>query len=234
MTDRHIVPFGGMRPTPGRTHPLVEYLLTLAGKERAKVCYIGTANGDDPAYAMSFFNRFPAARTERAHLALFHRTVVDIETMLCAQDIVMVGGGNTASMLAVWRAHGVDVALRAAWEAGVIMTGGSAGSLCWYEGGTTDSFNLLELAPLNDGLGFLPGTHCPHYDGEVQRRPLYHRLIADGFGAGIAIDDDAAVHYIGTDIAEVVSAREGATAYRVERGPGGGALETALTARLLS
>src|SRR2546430_1179838 len=93
--------------------------------------------------------------------------------------------------------------------------GGSAGSLCWYECGTTDSFDLYELKPLHDGLGFLPGSHCPHYDGEPQRRPLYQSLIASGFPPGIAIDDDAAVRYEGTEIAEVVSARAGATAYRV-------------------
>ena len=136
-------------------------------------------------------------------------------------------------MLAVWRAHGVDAALRAAWESGVVLTGGSAGSLAWFECGTSDSFNLDQLEPLHDGLGFLPGSHCPHYDGEEQRRPLYHRLVGDGFPAGIAIDDDAAVHYVGTEIMEVVSAREGATAYRVERAADGEVIETALSARAL-
>ena len=113
-------------------------------------------------------------------------------------------------MLAVLRAHGVDVALRSACEAGVVLTGGSAGSLAWFECGTTDSFHLDVLEPLHDGLGFLAGSHCPHYDGEVQRRPLYHKLIGDGFPAGIAVDEDAAVHYVGTEISEVVSARPGA------------------------
>ena len=114
-----------------------------------------------------------------------------------------------------------------------MLTGGSAGSLCWFEGGTTDSFNLARLAPLHDGLGFLPGSHCPHYDGEEQRRPLYHRLIGDGFPAGYAIDDDAAIHFVGEDIREVVTARQGATAYRVER-VDGRVVETKLEARLLT
>ena len=157
----------------------------------------------------------------------------DITEFLCDQDLILVGGGNTLSMLAVWRAHGVDVALRAAWEAGVILTGGSAGSLAWFECGTTDSFHLDVLEPLHDGLGFLAGSHCPHYDGEVQRRPLYHKLIEDGFPAGIAIDEDVAVHYVGTEISEVVSARTGATAYRVEQNSAGQVDETALSARLL-
>ena len=118
------------------------------------------------------YSRFPASRCERSRLALFSRTVEDIPAYLLQQDIVVVAGGNTANMLAVWRVHGVDCALRTAWERGVILTGGSAGSLCWFECGTTDSFNLLRLAPLQDGLGFLSGSHCPHYDGEEQRRPL--------------------------------------------------------------
>jgi dipeptidase E len=159
--------------------------------------------------------------------------VKDIRSLLLAQDIIYVGGGNTVNLLAIWRAHGVDQAMRAAWENGVILTGGSAGSLCWYECGTTDSFDLFELHPLKDGLGFLPGSHCPHYDGEPQRRPLYQSLIASGFAPGIAIDDDAAVRYEGTEIAEVVSARPGATAYRVEKA-GDGVNETPLDARALA
>ncbi len=230
--QRHIVPFGGLRPTPGRTHPLVEYLLDLTGKPRARVCCIPTATGDSRDTVAMFYERMPAARSERTHLNLFNRTVTDLEAFLLEQDLIWVGGGNTANMLAVWRVHGVDRALRAAWEAGVVLTGGSAGSLCWFECGTTDSFNLRELAPLHDGLGFLPGSHCPHYDGEAQRRPLYQRLIWEGFPAGYAIDDDAALHFQGTDLAEVVTARQGATAYRVERSHDG-VVETPLQARLL-
>ncbi|HVL32343.1 MAG TPA: peptidase E [Actinomycetota bacterium] len=232
MTDRHIIPFGGMRTRPGASHALVEYVLDVANKPRAKVCFIHTATGDASHILVNAYNRFPAARTERAHLALFDRTVADIRSLLLAQDVIWVGGGNTANMLAVWRVHGVDAVLREAWESGIVLAGGSAGSLCWFECGTTDSFDLSRLAPLHDGLGFLPGSHCPHYDGEPQRRPLYHSLIADGFPPGYAIDDDAAIHFVGTEIAEVVSAREGATAYRVEKGPGG-AIEIPLTARSL-
>jgi dipeptidase E len=181
---------------------------------------------------VNMYARFPSSRTERSHLALFNRTVDDIDRYLLDQDLIVVGGGNTANMLAVWRVHGVDRALRAAWERGVILTGGSAGSLCWFDCGTTDSFSLYRLAPLQDGLGFLPGSHCPHYDGEEQRRPLYHQLIGAGFPPGYAIDDDAAISFSGTTVAEVVSAREGATAYRVERRDGV-VVESPLAARLL-
>jgi len=232
VIGRHIVPFGGLRPVPGRTHPLIDYLLQLAGKPRVRVAFIPTATGDAPETLVNMYGRFPPDRTERSHLALFHRTIEDITTYLLQQDLIVVGGGNTANMLAIWRVHGVDRALRAAWERGIILTGGSAGSLCWFEGGTTDSFDLNRLAPLHDGLGFLPGSHCPHYDGEAQRRPLYHRLIGEGFPAGYAIDDDAAVHFVDGQPLEVVSARAGATAYRVER-VDGVVRETPLTPRLL-
>lgn len=233
VTATHIVPFGGLSPTPGRTHPLVNYLLELTGKPRARVAFVPTAMGDATEVLVGMYARFPPARSERSHLALFNRTIEDVERYFLDQDIIFVGGGNTANMLAVWRVHGVDRALRTAWEKGVILTGGSAGSLCWFECGTTDSFNLHKLAPLHDGLGFLPGSHCPHYDGETQRRPLYQQLIRGGFPAGHAIDDDAAVHFVGRDVADVVAARTGATAYRVER-VDGDVVETPLTPRLLA
>jgi peptidase E len=232
MPDRHIVAFGGLRPTPGRVHPIVDYVLELTGKPRPRVAILPTATGDAAESLQSLYARLPPDRVERSHLALFNRSVVDIRGYLLSQDVIWVGGGNTANMLAIWRVHGVDVALREAWEAGVVLAGGSAGSLCWFEGGTTDSFNLYELAPIRDGLGFLAGTHCPHYDGEAQRRPLYHRLIAEGLPGGIAVDEDAAAHFIGTELAEVVSSRVPATAYRVER-QNDQAVETRLEARAL-
>ena len=232
MPDKHIVALGGMRVRPGRTPPLVDYILGLTGNPRPKVCCIPTATGDSPVALTAFYDRMPPARSERAHLALFDRTVRDIRAFLLSQDVIWVGGGNTANMLAVWRVHGVDKVLREAWEAGVILCGGSAGSLCWFECGTTDSFDLNELRALHDGLGFLPGSHCPHYDGEEQRRPLYHKLIAEGFPAGYAVDDDAAILFVGTQLSEVVSSRPGATAYRLER-KDGRAVETPLKARML-
>lgn len=232
MPDRHIVPFGGLTPVAGRVHPIVDYVLSLAGKPRARVAIVPTAGGDTPDALLTAYNRFPPDRTELSHLALFHRTIDDITSYFLRQDVIFVNGGNTANMLAIWRVHGVDRALRAAWDAGVVLTGGSAGSLCWFEGGTTDSFNLNRLAPLRDGLGFLPGSHCPHYDGEAQRRPLYHQLVRDGFPSGYAIDDDAAIHFVGQEIAEVVSARARAAAYRVER-RGDEVVETRLEPRML-
>ena len=229
VRTRHIVALGGLRPRPGTTPPIVDYVLGLTGKPRPKVCFLPTARGDQAEGIVQFYARLAGAPAECSHLALFDRTVRDLRGFLLSQDVIWVGGGNTANMLAVWRVHGVDQALREAWESGIVLCGGSAGSLCWFECGTTDSFDLAQLAPLRDGLGFLPGSHCPHY-GADQRRPHYQRLVADGFPPGYAIDDDAAIRFVDTEVAEVVSARDGATAYRVELRDGR-LVETPLEAR---
>ncbi len=233
MNNRHIVAFGGLSQSIGTTHPIISYILSLVPKKHPKVCFIPTAVGDSPTGIVSFYDRIPAHKAERSHLSLFGRTIEDIRGYLLNQDVILVSGGNTANMLAIWRIHGVDEVLREAWEAGIILCGGSAGSLCWFECGTTDSFNLNKLAPLNDGLGFLPGSHCPHYDGEAQRRPLYQRLISEGFPAGYAIDNDAAIHFGGGEITDIVSSRKEATAYYVEK-VGDSVIETKLEAKLLS
>ena len=215
---------------------LDDHVLDLAraarGRARPRVCFLATASGDSPVYIANFYTAF-ARRAEAIHLPLFVRAVDDIESFLLDQDVVYVGGGNTENMLAIWRVHGVDVALRHAWEAGVVMTGRSAGSLCWFDTGTTDSFGV-GLAALSGGLGFVPGSHSPHYDSEATRRPRYHQLVADGdLPAGYAADDGAALVFDGPDLVEVVSSRPGARAYRVERGRDGAAIETVVETRYL-
>jgi dipeptidase E len=235
--ERIVVAMGGGGFSMEPENPLLDdYVLDLAranrSRDRPRVCFLATASGDSPPYIASFYTAF-ARRSEANHLPLFMRTLDDIEGFLLEQDVVYVGGGNTENMLAVWRVHGVDRALRAAWESGVVMTGLSAGSLCWFETGTTDSFGP-GLAALSGGLGFLPGSHAPHYDDEENRRPVYHRLIAEGsIPAGYAADDGAALVFGGTELAEVVSSRPDARGYRVERGPTGAAVETELPTRYL-
>jgi peptidase E len=128
--------------------------------------------------------------------------------------VIYISGGNTANALAIWRVHGFDAILREAWKAGVVLTGWSAGMICWFEAGVTDSFGP-QLEGMRDGLGFLPGSACPHYDGEAERRPVYQRLVGEGFPPGLAADDCVALHFDGTEIAEVVSARANPGAYRV-------------------
>jgi peptidase E len=214
---------------------LDDHILQLArerrGRERPRVCFVPTASGDSEAYVAGFYAAF-ARRSEASHLSLFGRTVVDLEAFVLEQDVVYVGGGNTANMLAVWRVHGLDRILASAWEAGVVLAGTSAGSNCWFEGSTTDSFG--PLAALPDGLGFLPGSHSPHYDSEPGRRPTYQRLVAEGaLPDGHAADDGAGLVFDGTELAEVVASRVGARAYRVVRGLDGQAVETELPVRYL-
>jgi peptidase E len=214
---------------------LEDHWLTTArainGRDRPRVSFIATATGDDESVIDHFHDVFGEA-AETSHLALFDRTVEDIEGFLLAQDAVYVSGGNTASMLAVWGVHGVDAALRRAHEAGVLLAGRSAGGLCWFEGGTTDSFGP-RLAALTGGLGLIPGSHCPHYDGELERRPTYHAMVGRGeLPGGIAVDDFAAAVFDGPELVEVVAARAGPAAYRVERSSGG-VIETTLPVRVL-
>lgn len=185
-----------------------------SGLERPRVCFIPTASGDAPMYIRDFYDTFNS-KAEASWLPLFMRDRRDLRAFLLAQDAVYVGGGNTENMLAIWRVHGVDAILREAWEAGVVMAGISAGSLCWFEAGVTDSFGL-DLGPFHDGLGFLAGSHCPHYDGEALRRGRYHALVADGLAAGYAADDGAALHFAGMELLEVVTSRREAGAYRVQ------------------
>jgi len=137
-----------------------------------------------------------------------------VREVVLDQDVIFVSGGNTANALAIWRVHGFDEILREAWEAGIVLTGWSAGMICWFDAGVTDSFGP-QLEGMRDGLGFLPGSACPHYDGEAERRPVYTRLVREGFPPGLAADDCVALRFDGTELAEVVSAREGAGAYRV-------------------
>jgi peptidase E len=180
------------------------------------VLFVPTASGDSADYLLTFYQQLAGVDCEPSHLALFDRTVDDIGALIAAQDVVMVGGGNTANMLAIWRLHGVDRALRQAYAQGIVLTGWSAGCLCWFEGGVTDSFTP-ELGPLRDGLGLLSGSACPHFDSEDRRALVYAREIAAGLPAGIALDDGVIARYEDEALVEVVSAREGGRAFRVDR-----------------
>ncbi|MEZ0240397.1 MAG: Type 1 glutamine amidotransferase-like domain-containing protein [Chloroflexota bacterium] len=196
--------------------PLHRYLLDLTGQGRPRVCFLGTAGGDSHEYLAAFYAFF-ARRAEASHLGLFDRRVDDIEGFLLDQDVIYVGGGNTANMLAIWRTHGVDAALRKAWQQGVILAGPSAGAVCWFEGGTTDSFGP-EIGALRDGLKLLRGSFCPHYDSESLRRPRYHELVASGvLPDGYAADDSVGLLFAGSELAEVVAVLPETRAFSVER-----------------
>ncbi len=234
--SRTIVALGGGGFSMGPDNGLLdEFILELArarsGRERPRICWVGTAGADSDRDLLAFHLAF-ASRAEPRHLGLFNRTVTDVEAFLLDQDAIYVGGGNTANMLAIWRLHGVDGAMRTAWEAGLVVAGMSAGAICWFESCTTDSFGP-ELRPLDGGLAFLKGSLCPHYDGEAQRRPLFRKLVAEGrLAAGYGVDDGAALVFDGTELREVVSSRPEAAAYRVEA-IDGEAHETRLAVRQL-
>lgn len=232
MPERQIVALGGGGFAFGPAYAAVEdFILDLVGS-RPRVCFIPTASGDSDNLVARFHGAFRPSRAVATHLELFRPPIEDLRGFLLDQDIIYVGGGNTANMLAVWRLHGIDAILRDAWDTGVVLCGWSAGSICWYEGGTTDSFGR-QLAPLNDGLGLLPGSHSPHYDAEEQRRPAYHRFIREGrLPAGIAADNGVGLHYHDTELVDVVTCKAEATAYRVER-TGADVSETRLDARLI-
>jgi peptidase E len=194
--------------------PLCGHLLEVTAKPDPRVCCLMQATGETADSLVRFYELFPSDRCRPSHVRLYGIPTLAWREHLLAQDAIFVGGGNTANMLAIWRVHGLETVLREAWEQGIVLGGVSAGAICWFEAGVTDSFRV-ELDGL-DCLGFLPGSACPHYDGEAERRPAYHRLVRAGFPAGYAVDDGVALRFTGTDLAEAVSARDGAAAYRVE------------------
>jgi dipeptidase E len=224
MPERHIVGIGG----GGLPDVLIDAVLALVPEERPRVMYVPTASGDDPWSALATYDRF-RGKAELRHLEFFPWPPEDLRALALAQDVIWVGGGNTANMLAIWRVHGFDRILREAWEQGVVLAGGSAGMICWFEAGVTDSFGP-QLQGMRDGLGFLPGSACPHWDDEELRRPVYRRLIdEEGFPPGYAADSGVGLHFLGTELVEVLSDRAEGTGYRVEPGS-----ETRLEPRVLS
>jgi len=213
-TERTIVAMGGLSWDDAERRWLEDYWLGLTGAERPRVLVVPTAVGEDPGTTLTQFAQL-ADRAEVAYLPFFPWPPGDLRELAQRQHAIYVTGGNTANALAIWRVHGFDAILREAWQAGVVLTGWSAGMICWFEAAVTDSFGP-QLEGMRDGLGFLPGSACPHYDGEGERRPVYTRLVRDeGFPAGLAADDCVALRFDGTELAEVVTARDGSRAYRV-------------------
>jgi dipeptidase E len=224
--ERQIVGFGGSGESDCQTRRLLRYVLGLTGARSPRLLLLSAAEGDSDVAVVRKYELF-AGLGQLAHMKFFPWPPEGARELVLAQDAVYVGGGNTANMLAIWRAHGFERILREAWERGVVLFGGSAGMICWFEASVTDSFGP-RLEGMRDGLGFLPGSACPHYDGEARRRPRYRELVDAGFPAGVAADNGVALHYRGPTLHEVVTCRPGATAYRVSA-----AGEERLEARLL-
>jgi len=211
------------------------WVLGSSRSARPHVCFLPTASGDAAAYVESFYDTFRSRHDcEPSVLSLFRRELDDeaLRAHLFAQDVVYVGGGNTANMLAVWRVHGVDRLLRGAYERGVLLCGISAGANCWAEASHSDSFG--PLAHLRDGLGLLPGSVCPHYDSEPGRRPAYRAAVAEGvLPGGWALDDGVGVLFADGQVTEVVASVPCAQVYRVDADGRGGVQERALQGRPL-
>jgi peptidase E len=198
------------------------------------LCFVCTAVGDNDLGIRACYGATIGENVQPSHLALFPMpNVADMRAHVLAQDVIWVGGGSVANLLAVWRLHGLDEILREAWEAGVVLAGSSAGSICWHVGGTTDSFGP-ELQVITTGLALLPYGNGVHYDSDSERRPLLQRLVASGeLPRSYATDDGAGLHYVGTELREAVAELPGRTGYRIEPDGSGGVTEVALPTRLL-
>jgi dipeptidase E len=196
---------------------LDRYILGLTKKRSPRVAFLGTASGDSPDYVGRFYKAMKTLPCRPTDISLF-RIPADgpsLAARILGQDVIYVGGGNTANMLGIWRAHRVDRLMRKAWKKGTILCGLSAGMICWFESSVTDSFGPLR--ELKDGLGLLPGSACPHYDGEARRRPTFQRLVRNGtLPAGYAADDCAAIHFVGRRVFRCIASRPKAKVYRVE------------------
>ena len=208
-------------------------VLALTGVDRPRVCYLATASGDAEGFVRSFYDTL-GPWCEASHLPLFLGPFREPAEALADQDLIYVGGGSTTNLLAVWRTHGIDRLLRAAVARGTILYGSSAGGLCWFASGVTDSLGFDgELRPLTDGLGLLAGSHCPHFDHEG-RPEAYTAMVGDGrLPEGLAVDDLAAVHLVDGAVRDVFAASPTATAHRVERRADGSVSTTPLPATTL-
>jgi dipeptidase E len=214
---RQIVAFGGGGFSMEKDNTLLDdYVVALTDAERPRVCFLPTASGDADHYIVRFYRAFDSARFQPSHVSLFRRDsgAADIHDHILSSDLVYVGGGSVVSMLGAWRAHGLDQTLRLAWERGVVMCGASAGSLCWFRNALSAFHGPPQLV---EGLGFLPYSNCVHFDCERDREGAFRRHLLDGMCAGFAAEDGAALHFVGDRLAEVVTSRPKARAFRMRR-----------------
>jgi dipeptidase E len=225
VAERQIVAIGGGKSCRG----MAEFLVRLTGEQRPRMLYIGTAAAEDPEEALRIYDNF-GGLADVSRLEFFPWPPDNLPSFVLDRDLIFVGGGNSANMLAIWRVHGVDGLLREALERGVVLSGSSAGGLVWFESGVTDSFGP-HLEPM-EYLGFLSGSFCPHWDDEEQRRPRYHELLKDGLAAGYAADAGVGLHFVEGELRDVVACDEGSRAYRLEFRDGE-VVEAPLEARVL-
>jgi dipeptidase E len=227
-----IVAIGGNSFPKGTLTPIQRYVLSLSRRPVPRICFIPTAVGDAQYAIDNFHAAFGSIPSELSHLTLFNNTTRDVEALLVLQDVIIVSGGNTRNMLLLWEAWGVAAAIRAAWDCGTVLAGQSAGGLCWFESGITDSYphQFREMAC----LGWVPGSFCPHYDSEPGRQPVLEKLIGNGtLPSGYAVEDDAAIHMQDGKLFAVLSQTANKTAYAV-RAENGTMIRDRLDARSVS
>lgn len=237
----HILAIGGgsFRPSPRygfvEASGLLRYGLDLTGQDRPKLGLLATATGDSADWLLKMYGAFAGWDVEVSHLTVFPMpNVPDPKTWIMEQDMIYVSGGSVANLMALWRLHGLDEAFEEAWRSGVVLTGQSAGALCWHVGGNTDSFGP-ELRPWSDGLALVPYSCGVHYDSEPQRRALLQALVASGeLPGGYAADEGVALHYVGTEFIQAVTVEPGGYAYRLEHDGAGGVKEFRIEPRSLT
>ena len=217
LPQKQIVAMGGGGWGMEPDNPLLDwYIYGLSDKAQPRICFIPSASGDSEEYIERFYRHFVPKPAHLSHLSLFKPPTSDLETLIFSQDIIYVGGGNTKNLIALWKEWQLDGILRQAWNRGIVLCGLSAGSICWFEEGVTDSIPG-QLTALRC-LGFLSGSNCPHYDGETKRRPAYHQLLSQGLiSEGYATEDGVALHFIGDRLKNIVSSRPKAQAYYLNK-----------------
>ena len=215
--------------------PFIRYMAELTGKPRPKLLYLPTASADSPNGIIGWYKSCAPLNVEASHQISFIASTQQARTwdeVLLWVDGIVCSGGNTLNQQAIWKAQGIDEVLKRAWSQGIVLGGASAGSLCWFEEGTTDS--RPKVLSTVQCLGFLAGSHCPHYDAEPGRRPLYHKLIESGqMKPGYACDNDSGIYFEGTDVKRVVHTRDDARVYYV-MAMNGKAVERRLPADLIA
>ncbi|GAA3426638.1 Type 1 glutamine amidotransferase-like domain-containing protein [Streptosporangium sandarakinum] len=237
----HILAIGGGSFRQTERHgfieasPLLRYALDLTGQDRPRLGLLATATGDDADWLLKMYGAFRDWDVEVSHLTVFPMpNVADPREWILSQDVIYVSGGSVANLAALWRLHGLDDAFAEAWRAGVVLSGQSAGALCWHVGGNTDSFGP-ELRVWADGLGLLPYSCGVHYDSDPQRRELLHGSVASGeLPGGYAADEGVGLHYVGTEFIQAVTVSPKGYAYRVEHDGAGGVKELRIEPRLLT
>ncbi len=214
MPKRQMLLWGGI-PWGGRSLTAEDYLLSLSDTKSPRICFLPTASGDSKFYIERFFRRHRRLDCKPSVLPLFNLSVPNVERLIRNQDILFIGGGSTLNMLAIWRARNLDPILRDALKNGTIFSGVSAGSICWFEWGLSDSVSCGKFEPLQC-LGYLPGSNCPHFDGEPGRQKIFRNLIAKKqIPGGYAADDGVALHFVDEKLVEAISVKPSANAYQI-------------------